>query len=313
MTSMRTPPAPDRGGIYGVEGRSAWLDVDWPAHQRWLAIDGSWANVIELGEGPPMLFVHGLAGCWQNWLETLPHFAATHRVVAVDLPGFGASEMPRKAISIARYASFLEQLCDALAIDAATVVGNSMGGFVVAELAIASPQRVEQLVLVSAAGITAESLWREPVLAGGRVLAMTAAWAASRHETFARRPGLRRLALSFVARHPDRLSAPIAHELMQGSGTSGFLPALDATIGYPLRERLPQIAAPTLIVWGEKDRVIPVRDAARFEQLIPDARKVILPDTGHVSMVERPASFNALVEEFLSAPEPTPETVPLSA
>jgi pimeloyl-ACP methyl ester carboxylesterase len=295
-----TAVSPSVHDVYGVNGRSAWMDIDWSAHRRWIELDGRRANVVELGEGPPLLFVHGLSGCWQNWLENIPHFARTHRVIAPDLPGFGASEMPHEPISIAGYARFLDRLCDVLDVDAAAVVGNSMGGFVAAELAIAAPQRVEQLALVSAAGISAEHVRREPVLAVGRAIAFTAGWAASRHEAFSRRPGLRRLALSLVVRHPHRLSAPIAFELMAGSGREGFLPALEANLGYPIRERLPEIACPTLIVWGTHDRIIPVRDADTFEQLVPGARKVILPDTGHVPMLERPERFNALLEQFLA-------------
>lgn len=290
---------------YGTNGRSAWMDMDWPAHRRWIELDGRRANVVELGEGPPLLFVHGLSGCWQNWLENIPRFARTHRVIVPDLPGFGASEMPREQISIPGYAGFLEQLCDTLSIDAAAVVGNSMGGHIAAELAIRSPQRVERLMLVSAAGISAEQVQRNAVMAGGRIMAAIATQAAARHESFARRPVLRRAALSFVVRHPDRLSAPLAHELMEGSGKPGFLPALEAVITHRISERLPQIACPTFVVWGEDDRVIPVRDAQRFEQLIPDVRTVVLPDTGHVAMLERPERFNALLESFL-AEVPTP-------
>lgn len=285
---------------YGTGTRSAWLDIDWPAHQRWVTVDGVPANVIEIGAGPPLLFVHGLSGCWQNWLENVPHFAATHRVIAVDLPGFGASPMPREPISIPGYARFLEGVCDALSIDAAAVVGNSMGGYVAAELAIASPQRVERLMLVSAAGIAAEHLRRDRIMTGARVVAAIGTRAAARHAWFARRPGLRRIALSFVVRHPERLSAPLAHELMQGSGKPGFLPAMEAILEHRISERLPQVACPTFVVWGEDDRVIPVRDAQRFGELIPDARVVVLPDTGHVAMLERPARFNALLEAFLS-------------
>lgn len=307
MSSTRETSADD---VYGVRGRSEWQDVDWTAHQRWLRIDDRAVNVIEMGSGPPLLFVHGLSGCWQNWLENLPHFARTHRVIAPDLPGFGASEMPRETISIAGYARFLDRLCDELGIDAAAVVGNSMGGFVSAELAIAAPQRVERLMLVSPAGISAEKVRREPVIAVGHVMAATAAWSASRHEAFARRAGLRRLALSFVVRHPEQLSAPLAHELLKGSGKPGFVPALAANLGYPIRDRLPQIACPTFVVWGEDDHVIPVRDAHEFERLIPNARKLILPDTGHVAMLERPARFNALLEDFLAEGPAVPIDAP---
>jgi pimeloyl-ACP methyl ester carboxylesterase len=276
------------------------MDIDWSAHQRFVEIDGRRANVVEIGEGPPLLFVHGLSGCWQNWLENIPHFARTHRVIAADLPGFGASEMPREDISIPGYARFLEQLCDELSIDAAVVVGNSMGGYIAAELAIASPQRVERLMLVSAAGITVEHLHRDSIMAGTRIVAAVATREVARHEWYARRPILRKLALSFVVRHPERLSAPLAYELMQGSGKPGFIPAMEAILVHRISERLPQIACPTFVLWGEDDRVIPVRDARRFQQLIPNARTVILPDTGHVSMLERPERFNELLEAFLS-------------
>lgn len=285
------------------------MDIDWSAHQRWLEIDGRRANVIELGDGPPLLFVHGLSGCWQNWLENLPHFARTHRVIAADLPGFGASELPREDISIPGYARCLEQICDQLSIDAAAVVGNSMGGYVAAELAIASPQRVERLMLVSAAGITAEHLHRDSIMAGARIMAAVATREVARHEWYARRPRLRQLALSFVVRHPDRLSAPLAHELMQGSGKPGFLPAMEAILAHRISERLPQIACPTFVLWGEDDRVIPVRDAKRFAELIPDVRVEILPDTGHVAMLERPARFNELLEAFLEE-EPLERVAP---
>jgi pimeloyl-ACP methyl ester carboxylesterase len=290
------------------------LDVDWPAHQRWIEIDGTPANVIELGDGPPLLFVHGLAGRWQNWLENIPHFAGRHRVVAIDLPGFGASAMPREAISIAGYARFLEGVCDVLSIDAAAVVGNSMGGHIASELAIRSPQRVERLMLVAAAGISAEQVQRHAVMTGGRVLAAVMTRAATRHAALARRPGTRRIALSFLVRHPERLSAPLAHELMEGAAKPGFLPALEAVLTHPISERLPQIACPTYVVWGEDDHVIPVRDATRFGELIPDVRVEVWPDTGHVAMLERPARFNALLEAFLSEPPGArPAPAPIAA
>jgi pimeloyl-ACP methyl ester carboxylesterase len=303
---------------YGARGRSAWMDIDWRAHQRWLRVEGTTVNAIELGEGPPLLFVHGLSGCWQNWLENIPHFARTYRVIALDLPGFGASEVPREEISIAGYGRCLDQVCDQLGIDAALVVGNSMGGHIATELAISFPQRVERLVLVSAAGITTEHVQRDGVMVGGRIVAALATRSVARHDALARRPGLRRLALSYVTRHPDRLSAGLAREMMRGAGKPGFMAALEAVISYRLSERLPQIACPTLIVWGEDDRVIPVRDAARFEQLIPDARAVVLPDTGHMAMLERPEHFNALLDEFLASlpgddPAPEPEADALSA
>src|SRR5207247_5261751 len=128
-------------------------------------VAGRPANVIEPGAGdPPVVFVHGLAGSWQNWLENLPHFAERHRVIAMDLPGFGASPMPAEKISISGYAQWLDELLGTLGVDEAVVVGNSMGGFIGAELAIAFPRRVRRLVLVSAAGLTIEYQRNERIL-----------------------------------------------------------------------------------------------------------------------------------------------------
>jgi pimeloyl-ACP methyl ester carboxylesterase len=261
-------------------------------------------NVIELGQGPPLVFVHGLAGSWQNWLEQLPVFARERRVIALDLPGFGYSPMPAEKITIPGYARTLDAVCQALDVDAAAFVGNSMGGFIGAELAISSPQRVERLVLVSAAGLTIAHQRSEPGLVALRrlenILAFYTGWIAAHSEAAARRSRLRRAVLALVAAHPDQLPAPLIAEQIRGSGKPGFIDAVDALTSYPIRDRLGEIACPTLVVWGDRDRLVPVRDASEFERLIPNARKVIFEDTGHVAMLERPTRFDAVLEDFLA-------------
>ncbi|HEX5309846.1 MAG TPA: alpha/beta hydrolase [Solirubrobacteraceae bacterium] len=305
MSGVGVLPRTDRRRPYGPQGRSAWLDIDWSRHQRWVTVAERPVNVIELGEGPPIVFVHGLSGSWPNWLEQLPTFATDHRVIAMDLPGFGHSPMPTETITISLYARILDSLLETLGVSAATVVGNSMGGFVSSELAIAFPQRVERLVLISAAGLSTYRHKRvervEPYLR--RVAPMVAAYTgftATRSDWMSRRAGLRNISLGFVTRHPSRLPGPLAAEQIRGVGKPGFMQALRANIDYPIRERLPEIACPTLIVWGEQDQVIPVSDASVFEELIPGSRKVVFEDTGHVAMLERPAAFNELLAEFMA-------------
>jgi len=300
--------------VYGPAPRSAWLDVDWRRLQRWLIVDGTPVNTIELGAehrsqdgrhgGQPLVFVHGLSGSWPNWLEQLPAFAEQHRVIALDLPGFGHSPMPNETISISGYARMLDRLLDQLEIDAAAVVGNSMGGFIGAELAIAFPQRVERLVLVSAAGISTHghrgSVRVLPAMRRlERILMASGAWAASKSDAVTRRARLRDAALGVVVRHPGRLPAALAAEQVRGAGKPGFVQGLEAVLDYEIRERLREIACPTLIVWGDSDRLINVRDADVFAELIPNSRKVVYEDTGHMAMLERPQAFNALLQEFL--------------
>jgi pimeloyl-ACP methyl ester carboxylesterase len=289
---------------YGPSGRSPWLDVDWRRHQRWVSVDGQPVNVIELGAGSPIVFVHGLSGSWPNWLEQLPVLAGEHRVIAMDLPGFGHSPMPRERITISGYARLLDGLLGELGVDAAAFVGNSMGGFISAEMAIAFPERVERLVLVSPAGL---STYRHPrgtralpaLQRGERIVAAYTAWLASKSDAAARRPLLRNATLGLVTRHPSRLPSALAAEQLRGAGKPGFMQALEANLNYDFRDRLPEIACPTLIVWGDSDRVITVRDAAVYAELIPGSRKVVYRDTGHMSMLERPDSFNSLLKDFL--------------
>ena len=308
---MATAPVSERRTVavdhYGPRGRSAWLDIDWREHQRWVRIGGSWMNVIELGAEDPegtIVFVHGLSGCWMNWLENLPHFARTHRVVAMDLPGFGASEMPADKITIGGYAAAVDALLGELGIERAAVVGNSMGGFIGAEIAISFPTWVDRLVLVSAAGLTIEHQRNERALAMMRrletLLAAYTGWIGSRSETLVRRVRARHALFNIVAEHPARLPGPLVAEQLRGSGKPGFIDALDALTDYPIRDRLGEIAAPTLVVWGSEDRLVPVRDAWEFGDLIPDSRVVVYEDTGHMAMLERPEAFNALVDEFLA-------------
>jgi pimeloyl-ACP methyl ester carboxylesterase len=296
--------------VFGPSTRRRWREVDWRSHQRWVELDGNQINTIELGPeedrgAQPLVFVHGLSGSWPNWLEQLPVFAAGHRVITLDLPGFGHSPMPRQEISISGYARMLEQLLAHLGVDAAAVVGNSMGGFIAAELAIAYPQRVERLVLISAAGISTHnhrgSVTALPAMRTlERSLMGAAAWTASKSDNVARRARLRDAALGVVVRHPSKLDPALAAEQIRGAGKPGFIEGLEAVLHYEIRERLREIACPTLIVWGDRDRLISVRDADVFAELIPNSRKVVFGDTGHMSMLERPEAFNALLEEFLA-------------
>ena len=280
------------------------MDVDWREHQRWVTIDGRQVNVVELGSGPAIVFIHGLSGSWQNWLEQLPVFARDHRVIAFDLPGFGASEMPREKITISGYGRFVDALLDELGATSAAVVGNSMGGFIGIELAIRFPERVERLVLVSAAGLSIEYLRNERALAllglVGNRLAAYSGWLASRSDALARRPVARRMIFGIVAHRPDRLPGPLVAEQVRGSGKAGFIPALDALTDYPIRDRLGEIACPTLIVWGAEDKLVPARDADEFARLISNSRKVVWPETGHMAMLERPEAFNRLLAAFLA-------------
>jgi pimeloyl-ACP methyl ester carboxylesterase len=299
-------PGPDH--TYADGDDRAWMDIDWPSLSRDVKIDGRGVHVVDTGgDGPPLVFIHGLGGVWQNWLLNIPAFMGTHRCVAFDLPGFGQSELPPGELSIPGFAHTADALCTELGIDNPVVIGNSMGGFVGAELAVSFPTRVAKLALVSAAGLSTEYVMREPVLAVARTWAALTARAGAQAATVIRRPRLRRVALQAIVRYPERLSVPLTTELVRGAGSPGFNDAFRALLSYSFRDRLERIEVPVLIVWGRNDILIPVDDAEMFEHLIGEnARAVVFDDTGHLAMVERPGRFNDLLGGFIAG-ERAPE------
>lgn len=301
-------PAPYRaadgaGDDYGVTDGPDWRSIDWISELKQVDLLGTRVNYVDRGDQGnhrPIVFIHGLSGQWQNWLENIPRFAESRRVVALDLPGFGLSPMPPDEISITYYGRVVAELCDRLGLSPAVLVGNSMGGYVAAEVAIARTEVVERLLLVSAAGVSQMDLARNPARAAAKGAALLAASNTAQLRFVAARPRLRHWILSIVARHPSRLKGDVLLEgLMKGTGKPGFEQALMACIDYDYRDRLPEIGCPTLVLWGENDAVIPVADADRYLELIEGARKIVLEDTGHVPMVERPPTFNRILQEFL--------------
>lgn len=310
---------PGADETYADGDDSTWRSVDWPALTSRVLAEGREVNVVDTGGrtqptssagtgGKPVLvFVHGLSGTWQNWLLNIPAFMGTHRVIAPDLPGFGESPMPREKISIQGYARVLDGLLHELGVESATLVGNSMGGFVAAELALSFSTRVERLVLVSAAGLSIEEYRRAPLLVGARVWAAAATWVGARGRSVVTRPRARRLGLQLIVRYPERLSPALTHELTRGAGTPGFVPAMEALLSYGFRDQLARIEVPTLVVWGRNDMLVPRGDAREYVRLIGDnARREMFDDTGHLAMVERPSRFNRLLSDFIAG-ERAPE------
>jgi pimeloyl-ACP methyl ester carboxylesterase len=298
--------AKEAGDDYGHTAEPSWRSIDWQAHLHQVELDGRRVNYVDIGEGemPPAIFVHGLGGCWQNWLENIPRLAQERRCIALDLPGFSCSEMPKGKITIPGYAETVVELARAIGIDEPVdVIGNSMGGFIAAELGIEHADFVHRIVLCSAAGISITNLKRMPVLTSARMLAAVTNFTLARREAMVKRPGMRHSVLAYVVRHPTLIDSDLAYHLMSGSGSPGFLPALEALTDYDFRDRLGNVKVPVLLVWGREDNLVPVKDADEFERLIPNARKVIFEDTGHVPMLERPQTFDDLVVDFLAEPE----------
>lgn len=280
-----------------------WLKLDWRSHLHRVELPGAEVTYAEIGEGKPIVFIHGITSSWHAWLENMPHFAARgYRVIALDLPGFGASPMPSWPIDMPAYGRLLHDFCEKLGLErGVTVVGNSMGGLVAAEAVLTGPWRFERLVLVSAAGFV--NTW----MPHPRARATSQAWdtfgrpfgAAARF--FATHRRARYLMFRFAIRYPGRLRKELLWEQMaHGVPCPGFADSLRTVIEYDARDRLEEIEIPVMIVWGTDDWVIPSAAALSYNRRIPHSRLEIFERTAHVPQLERPARFNRVLEEFLS-------------
>ncbi len=287
-----------------------WLEINWAEHRQTTEVGRAEVNFVEIGPAPgepphplAVIFIHGLSGCWQNWLENIPDFAQRHRVLALDLPGFGDSPAPDWEVSVPNYGRLLLDFCDALGVEDCAIVGNSLGGFVAAEAAIRQPGRFEKLILVSAAGVSSARLRRRPVAVVARMMAAGTPVALKAQTRALRRSRARTIAFSGLFDDPNSLRPELISEFFEG-GMRGesFVEALTELAGYDFLHRLEEVEVPTLIVWGRQDRVVPPRDALEYEQRMSNAELVVFDQCGHVPMAERPTRFNRTLERFLDQP-----------
>jgi pimeloyl-ACP methyl ester carboxylesterase len=300
-------PTPSEGPDPYGDPDPEWLKIDWREHLHRIDVGGARnVNYVEMGpgDGKALLFVHGLSGSWPNWLENIPYFGREHRVIAMDLPGFGDSPMPDWELSVEAFGQFIFDFCDALGVERSTIVGNSMGGFIAAETAVQEPGRFEKLVLVSAAGISHVRMRRQPAEVAARMGIATAPLLLRAVDRGIRRPGLRRALFGGLFYSPNRLPTELLWECFQhGNGRPGVLPAVRGLVGYDILDRLEEVEVPTLIVWGRNDHVVPPNDAIGYGQRLRNSRTVIFDKTGHLPMAERPVRFNRVLETFLADDE----------
>jgi pimeloyl-ACP methyl ester carboxylesterase len=304
--------APDYGPArddYALsDGR--WLRIEWTRHLQRVEVDSvlgrTPVDYVETGEGPPLLLVHGLGGSWRNWLENIPYFARSHRVVALDLPGFGESPMPEHPVTIDTYGEFVLAFADRIGLGPDTaIVGHSMGGFISTESVIARPDRFSSLTLVAAAGITYARMKRSQKDLARLIIRMMMPVASSRLERNFGRSRLRSAQFAGVIAHPGRISREMLWELgSYAVRAPALLQAAYSLAGYDTRHRLPEIQIPTLLVWGNQDRLVPVPAAFAYRKRIPHAELCLIDDTGHMIQLERPRRFNLDVEEFIDRHRP---------
>ena len=272
--------------------------------ERNVEVEGLPVRYLGAGAGPPLVLLPGAGENALDWRWVMPDLATTHRVYAPDLPGSPKSARPVADYSPAFFQRFVSGFLDALRIERAAMVGNSLGGLTAMRLAVFEPARVTALALVDSAGLgrAASPALRSLSLPGYGRLAIV--WCKIPPGALQRALG--RAALLFA--RPRRVPPEWVRAQYRLARTPGFLEAqlaaVRAQVGLRgqrevLLRRLPGLEIPTLVVWGARDRVLPESQARDAVARLRDGSLSIIPDCGHMPHVERPDLFVAACKEFL--------------
>jgi pimeloyl-ACP methyl ester carboxylesterase len=276
-----------------------------------IKLHGHRVSYRRAGWGPLLVLIHGITGSSDTWLDVIEPLSEHYTVVAPDLLGHGQSAKPRGDYSLGAFASGLRDLLTALGHEGGTIVGHSLGGGVAMQMAYQFPDRCQRLVLVSSGGLGREvhfllraaslpgSEFVLPVLASNRLLG-----AGNAMGGFLRRFGLR--------------AGPDIEELWRGFSSLGDVGArhafvqslrgvidpggqrVDARDRVYLAERVP-----AMLMWGERDPIIPIRHGRAAAELIPGSRFEVFPDSGHFPHRDEPRRFVKVLRDFMETTEPS--------
>lgn len=253
---------------------------------------GQKIHYVEAGSGPTVILLHGLGGSTQIWQFNIGPLAEKYHVVVPDQIGFGKSDKPLVNYRIRTYVDFLDQFCKQLKIERATLVGNSMGGWIAAMFTAAFPDRVDKLVLVDAAGYAPPKDFDTRVLFG---LNPTT------------RDGIKVLIAQLYYNNKAFLSEAAIDQILAArlaAGDGYTIKSITESIirGEDLLDDVVKtIKRPTLIVWGRQDGLVLLAEGERFNKDIAGSKLVVIEQCGHVPNAEKPAEFNATLLQFLNA------------
>jgi pimeloyl-ACP methyl ester carboxylesterase len=269
----------------------------------YVRVDGINTRYWQMGDcGSNIILLHGGNGSIEFWLYNISVLAQNHRVYAFDMVGSGRSDYPDASYSLTYQSEFLEGFMVALSIDSATLIGNSMGGAVALQFARLCPDRVDRLVLVDAMGLGRE------ISLGIRLITLPAIinllhprrWMIP----FMLKSNFyngRDLPPEWIELRYGIFAIPGRNQVILNLGQSNFnLRGVRPEVYQPIVDSLTQIIQSTLIIWGDRDRLIPVKHAHIAAAKLPNCQLQIFPNCGHHPYLEYPDRFNRSVLEFCS-------------
>jgi len=297
---------------HGRPPRTPWLrsvaDGELRLHHR--VVHGYRRAYRMAGEGPALVLIHGIGDSSATWAELIPDLARTHTVIAPDLLGHGASDKPRADYSVAAYANGVRDLLTTLDIDSATLVGHSLGGGVAMQFAYQFPERTERLILVSAGGVGVEvnPVLRAVSLPGAHLMLSTLQLPGMRLQVGLFLRLMRLLDADLGQDAPELLN--LVDALPDATSRSAFIRTLRAVVDWRgqavtmLDRCYLTEGMPTMLLWGDRDSVVPVRHAYGAHKAMPGSRLEIFEGAGHFPFHSDPARFLALVEAFTGTTRP---------
>jgi pimeloyl-ACP methyl ester carboxylesterase len=277
--------------------------------QSHVKLHGRDVAYVQAGSGPVLLLIHGMAGTFENWRSVIEPLALHHTVIAPDLPGHGSSEPGGGDYSLGSLAAGLRDLLVALGHERATLVGHSLGGGIAMQFAYQFPEMTERLVLVSSGGLGPEvsAVLRAAALPGADLfIAATAGPGRAAGSVIGR-------GLSAIGLRPNADVAEVARgyaSLADPDRRSAFLATLRSVVGtggqrVHAGDRLYLAdGVPVLIIWGERDPIIPAGHGEHAHEAIAGSRLEIFDGVGHLPQLEAPALFVAALERFLQETRP---------
>ncbi|MER3602308.1 MAG: alpha/beta hydrolase [Nitrososphaerota archaeon] len=264
-----------------------------------VVVNGLRVRYVEAGQGEAVLCLHGSgpgASGLSNYRRTLQGLSHRFRLIAPDLPGFGLSERPLiKERRVKYYADFVVAFMDALGLERASLIGNSMGGGVACKVAIERPERVRALVLMGPSALGYEAALTPTPTEGIRAM-----------RAFYEKPPTKERFLELMrlfVYDPSSLDEELLEERLRIALDPSFIEFYrHLPPSEELTQELHRIRAPTLLIWGSDDRFVPLEHCLVLLKKIPGAEAHIFSRCGHWAMIERADEFNRLVEEFLTRP-----------
>ncbi len=247
----------------------------------------------ETGRGQPVVLIHGLGSCADDWAWQIPPLAGSFRVITLDLRGHGRSDKPAQPYTVALFAADVAALLDTLDLRSAHVIGLSLGGCVAQQLALDFPARVERLVLVNT---FARLDMGDPLAAALLIVRMGVL-------SLVGLPMQARLVARRLFPKPEQ--APLrsmAQQRIAANDPAAYRRSLAAVRAFDVLEQLPRITCPTLVIAGDRDTTVPLRAKQLLAARIPQARLEIIQDSGHATPIDQVEAFNHLVLEFLLRP-----------